>query len=84
MGDSEIKEEIKEQNEPQKKAEKAAKKKGAFQNMKAEFKRIVWPDKNTVVKESTAVVVVTVILAVIIALLDFVIKTGLDKILQLG
>ena len=48
MGDSEIKEEIKEQNEPQKKAEKAAKKKGAFQNMKAEFKRIVWPDKNTV------------------------------------
>lgn len=42
MGDSEIKEEIKEQNEPQKKAEKAAKKKGAFQNMKAEFKRIVW------------------------------------------
>ena len=41
MGDSEIKEEIKEQNEPQKKAEKAAKKKGAFQNMKAEFKRIV-------------------------------------------
>ena len=50
MGDSEIKEEIKEQNEPQKKAENAAKKKGVFQNMKAEFKRIVWPDKNTVVK----------------------------------
>ncbi len=81
MGDSEIKEEIKEQNEPQ---EKAAKKKGAFQNMKAEFKRIVWPDKNTVVKESTAVIVVTIILAVVIAFLDFVIKTGLDKILQIG
>ena len=80
MGDSEIKEEIKEQNEPQKKAENAAKKKGVFQNMKAEFKRIVWPDKNTVVKESTAVIVVTIILA----LLDFVIKTGLDKILQIG
>ena len=84
MGDSEIKEEINEQNEPQKKAEKTAKKKGAFQNMKAEFKRIVWPDKNTVVKESTAVIVVTIILAVLIAFLDFVIKTGLDKILQIG
>ena len=47
MGDSEIKEEIKEQNEPQKKAENAAKKKGVFKNMKAEFKRIVWPDKNS-------------------------------------
>ena len=68
----------------QEKAEKAAKKKGAFQNMKAEFKRIVWPDKNTVVKESTAVIVVTIILAVVIAFLDFVIKTGLDKILQIG
>ena len=49
-----------------------------------EFKRIIWPDKDTVVKETTAVVVVTVILGVIIALLDFVIKTGLDKIIQIG
>ena len=84
MGDSDIKKEVEKQKEPQKTEKTAAKKKGAFQNMKAEFKRIVWPDKNTVVKESTAVVVVTVILAVIIALLDFVIKTGLDKILQIG
>lgn len=84
MGDSEIKKEVKEQNEPQKKAEKPAKKKSGFQNMKAEFKRIVWPDKDTVVKESTAVIVVTVILGVVIAVLDWIIKLGLDKILQIG
>ncbi len=57
---------------------------GHIQKLKAEFGRIIWPDKNTVIKETTAVVVVTVILGAIIALLDFIIKTGLDKILQIG
>ena len=83
MGDSENKEVV-EQNTP-KKAEKTAKAKGGrIQALKAEFNRIIWPDKDTVDKETTAVVIVTVILGAIIALLDFVIKTGLDKILQIG
>ena len=85
MADSENKEEVV-QDEP-KKTEQSAKApagKGRLQGLKAEFHRIIWPDKDTVVKETTAVVVTTVILGVIIALLDFVIKTGLDKILQLG
>ena len=86
MGDSENKEVV-EQNTPKKaeKTEKTAKAKGGrIQALKAEFNRIIWPDKDTVVKETTAVVIVTVILGAIIALLDFVIKTGLDKILQIG
>ena len=89
MGDSENKEVV-EQNEPKKavKAAKAtdktAKKGGFFKALKAEFKRIVWPDQETIVKETTAVVIVTVILGAIIALLDLIIKTGLDKILQIG
>ncbi len=66
-------------------ADSTAKKAGSrIQKLKAEFNRIIWPDKNTVVKETTAVVVVTVILGAIIALLDLIIKTGLDKILQIG
>lgn len=89
MGDSEIKMEETKQNEPKKTeksaATKGAKKKGGrFQALRAEFKRVIWPDKETIIKETTAVVVVTVILGAIIALLDFIIKTGLDKILQLG
>ena len=60
------------------------KKGGFFKALKAEFKRVIWPDKDTIIKETTAVVVVTVVLGVIIALLDFVIKTGLDKIIQIG
>ena len=87
MGDSEIKKETGNQNELQKsgKNTKDAKKSGGFfKALKTEFKRVVWPDRDTVVKETTAVVVVTVILGVIIALLDFVIKTGLEKIIQIG
>lgn len=84
MGDSEIKKEVEKQNEP-KKTEKTAKKKGSFfRSLKAEFKRVIWPDKDTIIKETTAVVIVTVILGAIIALLDFVIKAGLDKIIQIG
>lgn len=82
------KEEVVKQDEP-KKTEKSAKKDkkqngGMFRALKTEYKRIVWPDKQTVTKESTAVVVATVILGAVIALLDWVIKYGLDKIFQLG
>lgn len=85
MGDSENKE-VAGQDRPSKAGNAdAAKKAGSrIQKLKAEFNRIIWPDKNTVVKETTAVVVVTVILGAIIALLDLIIKTGLDKILQIG
>jgi len=48
------------------------------------LRRIIWPDKETITKETTAVVVSTVILGIIIALLDLLIKTGLDKVFQIG
>ena len=86
MGDSEHKELVG-QEEPKKtgNVENEPKKNGGrIQKLKSEFKKIIWPDKNTVIKETTAVVVVTVILGAIIALLDLIIKTGLDKILQMG
>ena len=59
-------------------------KKSRLQGLKAEFRRIIWPDKETITKETTAVVVSTVILGIIIALLDLLIKTGLDKVFQIG
>ncbi len=81
MGDSENKELVG-QDEPKKTGN--VENGGRIQKLKSEFKKIIWPDKNTVIKETTAVVVVTVILGAIIALLDLIIKTGLDKILQMG
>ncbi len=55
-----------------------------IKGLKAEFKKIVWPDQGTVAKQSTTVVVVTVLLGIIIALLDFAITKGLNIILFLG
>lgn len=88
MANSENNEEIM-QDKPQKEASPkknsgGKKKGGMFQSLKAEFHRVVWPDKDTIIKETTAVVVSTIILGIIIAILDFLIKTGLDKIFQLG
>lgn len=77
MANSENKEEVM-QDEPKKTAKTAtaSKKKSRLQGLKAEFRRIIWPDKETITKETTAVVVSTVILGIIIALLDLLIKTG--------
>lgn len=85
MANSENKEEVM-QDEPKKTAKTttASKKKSRLQGLKAEFRRIIWPDKETITKETTAVVVSTVILGIIIALLDLLIKTGLDKVFQIG
>ena len=85
MAISENKEEVM-QDEPKKTAKTAtaSKKKSRLQGLKAEFRRIIWPDKETITKETTAVVVSTVILGIIIALLDLLIKTGLDKVFQIG
>lgn len=85
MANSENKEEVI-QDEPKKTAKTAtaSKKKSRLQGLKAEFRRIIWPDKETITKETTAVVVSTVILGIIIALLDLLIKTGLDKVFQIG
>ena len=85
MANSENKEEVM-QDEPKKTAKTAtaSKKKSRLQGLKAEFRRIIWPDKETITKETTAVGVSTVILGIIIALLDLLIKTGLDKVFQIG
>lgn len=85
MANSENKDEVM-QDEPKKTAKTAtaSKKKSRLQGLKAEFRRIIWPDKETITKETTAVVVSTVILGIIIALLDLLIKTGLDKVFQIG
>ncbi len=66
------------------KATENPQKKSFFKGLKSEFKKIVWPDKKTLTKETTAVVVISVILGIMISIIDLVIKFGFDKLLQLG
>lgn len=58
-----------------------APKKSWFKGLKSEFKKITWPDKETLVKESAAVIVITVILGFVIALVDMAVNSGVDLIL---
>ncbi len=62
----------------------ASPKQSKFKALKTEFKKVIWPSKSEVSKQSIAVIVITAILAVVIALADIVIQTGLDKILNIG
>ena len=58
-----------------------APKKSWFKGLKSEFKKISWPDKETLVKESAAVIVVTVLLGFVIALVDMAIEYGVNLII---
>ncbi|MBO4653534.1 MAG: preprotein translocase subunit SecE [Lachnospiraceae bacterium] len=50
-----------------------------WKGLKAEWKKIVWPSRNTLAKESAAVVIITVILGLLIKLVDL----GVEQILGL-
>ena len=58
-----------------------APKKSWFKGLKSEFKKITWPDKDTLVKESAAVIVITVVLGFVIALVDMAIEYGVNLII---
>ena len=49
-----------------------------FIGLSAEFKKIIWPEKQSLVRQTTAVIAVSVVLGLIIALLDFAIQYGVD------
>ena len=48
----------------------------------AEFKKVIWPDKNTLTKQTTAVVAVSVILGALIAVIDAALKYGIDFLVK--
>ena len=54
-----------------------------FKGMKAEFKKIVWPDQKSLTKQTIAVVSVSVALALIIKIMDMVMTFGIDRLLTL-
>jgi preprotein translocase subunit SecE len=55
-----------------------------FAGLKAEFAKIVWPDRNSVVRQTIAVVAVSVVTGLIIALLDWVIQYGVNFLVGLS
>ena len=54
-------------------------KKSWFKGLQAEFKKIIWPDKQTLVKQTVAVVSITAVVGVFIAVID----SGILQLLNL-
>ena len=79
-------EETKTSEDKEKKSKKdkkeKTKKKSWFKGLKAEFKKIIWPDKKTLVKQTVAVITCSVILGAIIAVVDALIQYGIDFLVR--
>ena len=57
-------------------------KKSWFKGLQAEFKKIIWPDKKTLARQTTAVVAVSVVLGAVIAVIDAVLRYGIDLLVK--
>ena len=58
-----------------------APKKNFWKGMKAEYKKIVWPNRDTVTKQTIVVLVVSLVLGVLIGVLDMIFKFGINLII---
>ncbi len=76
--------EEKKTTEKAKKSDKPAKqpKKSWFKGLKAEFAKVVWPSRKSLVRETIAVVVISVLLGVIISVVDFVTRIGIEFLVK--
>jgi len=59
-----------------------ARKTGFMDGVKAEFRKIIWPDSKDLAKQTTAVIVVSVILGVIISVVDTIVQYGIDFLIK--
>lgn len=59
-----------------------AQKKSWFKGLRAEFKKIIWPDKKTLAKQTTAVVVVSVVLGLLISVIDVLLNYGIEFLVK--
>ncbi len=70
------------ENEKSVKAKKDSKIAGFFKGVKAEFKKIIWPERDTLLKQLLAVIVVTFLTGLIIAVLDYGFQNLIDFLTQ--
>ena len=63
-------------------SENKTQKKSWFKGLKAEFKKVIWTDRQTLAKQTAAVVSVSVVLGVIIAIVDFIVQYGVDLLVR--
>ena len=69
------------QDKAEKKSEKKPRRKSYWKGLNAEFKKIVWPDRETVTKQTIVVLLVSLALGIIIGVMDMIFKFGINLII---
>ncbi len=64
--------------------ESKAPKESWFNGLSAEFHKIVWPEKKSLARQTAAVIAVSVVLGLMIAIMDFLIQYGVDFLVGLS
>ena len=59
-------------------------KKSWFKGLSTEFKKVIWPDRKDLARQTAVVIVATVILGAVIALVDFILGYGINVLINLG
>ncbi|MDO5455958.1 MAG: preprotein translocase subunit SecE [Eubacteriales bacterium] len=57
---------------------------GFWKGVKTEFRKIIWPDRETLVKQLIAVLCVTVVTGLVIAVIDFGAQNLIDWLTTIG
>ena len=57
-------------------------KKSWFKGLQAEFKKVIWPDKKPLARQTTAVVAVSLILGALIAIIDAILQFGIELLMR--
>ena len=53
-----------------------------FKGLKTEYNKIIFPTRQDIIKETTATIVVSLLVGALIAVLDLIMKTGLGFIIR--
>ncbi len=64
-------------------SKEAVRKGSFFKGLKNEFKKIIWPDRKDVVKETVVVTIISVIVGLIIVVVDMIINIGVNFLVNL-
>jgi preprotein translocase subunit SecE len=54
-----------------------------FKGVKAEIKKIIWPSKKDLAKQTVVVLVSAIIIGIIVAIIDMGIQYGIDALINL-
>ncbi|MBE5862953.1 MAG: preprotein translocase subunit SecE [Lachnospiraceae bacterium] len=54
-----------------------------WKGLKSEFKKITWPDRKSAIKQSVVVTIISIVLGLIIAVLDYLVKYGVDFLMSI-